>query len=107
MGTVDRYPGAEQDLVEIGVYIAEDSPAQADRFVDALEKECQKLADSPFVLGSRCPGLHPELRRHNFKRYAIVYKPVSGGIELVGIFQGSRDLDAMFERLNERHEWAV
>lgn len=107
MGTVNKYAGAEQDLVDIGLYIAEDSPANADRFVDALEKQCQKLADSPFVLGHACPGLHPELRRHNFKRYAIVYKPVSDGIELVGIFHGSRDLDAMFERLNERHDWAV
>ena len=107
MGTVKRYPGAEQDLVEIGVYIAEDSPANADRFVDALEKECQKLADSPFILGHACPGLDAELRRHNFKGYAIVYEPVPEGIELVGIFQGSRDLDAMFERLNERHEWSV
>jgi toxin ParE1/3/4 len=107
MGTVNRYPGAEQDLIEIGIYIAEDSPANAERFVDALEKECQKLADSPFVLGHACRGLHPELRRHNFKRYAIVYRPVPEGIELVGIFQGSRDLDAMFERLNERHERAV
>lgn len=102
MGTVKRYPAAEADLVEIGVFIAENSPDNADRFVDALERECQKLADSPFILGRSCEGLHPDLRRHNFKRYAIVYQPVSDGIELVGVFQGSRDLEAMFERLNER-----
>lgn len=102
MKTVKKYPAAEQDLIEIGVYIAQDSFANADRFIDAIEKECQKLADSPFVLGRSCEGLHPDLRRHNFKRYAIIYKPVSDGIELIGIFQGSRDLEAMFERLNER-----
>jgi toxin ParE1/3/4 len=102
MGTVKRFPAAEQDLIGIGLYIAEDSPVNAERFIDAIERECQKLADSPFDLGSRCEGLHPELRRHNFKRYAIIYKPVSDGIELVGVFQGSRELEAMFERLNER-----
>jgi toxin ParE1/3/4 len=102
MKTVKKYPAAEQDLIEIGVYIAQDSLANADRFIDAIEKECQKLADSPFVLGRNCEGLHPELRRHNFKRYAIIYRPVSDGIELVGVFQGGRDLEAMFERLNER-----
>ena len=53
-------------------------------------------------LGRSCEGLHPDLRRHNFKRYAIIYRPVPDGIELVGVFQGSRDLEAMFERLNER-----
>ncbi len=102
MGIVKKFPAAEQDLIEIGLYIARDSPANADRFIDAIERECQKLADSPFVLGRSCEGLHPELRRHNFKRYAIVFRPVPKGIELVGVFQGSRELEAMFELLNER-----
>lgn len=102
MKTVKKYPAAEQDLIEIGIYIAQDSLANAERFIDAIEEECQKLADSPFVLGRSCEGLHPDLRRHNFKRYAIIYRPVADGIELVGVFQGSRDLEVMFERLNER-----
>lgn len=102
MKTVKKYAAAERDLIEIGLYIAEDSPGNAERFIDAIERECQKLADSPFILGSRCEGLHPDLRRHNFKRYAIIYKPVPDGIELVGVFHGSRELEAMFERLNER-----
>jgi toxin ParE1/3/4 len=102
MGTVRRFPAAEQDLIEIGLYIADDSPVNAERFIDAIERECQKLADSPFDLGSRCEGLHPDLRRHNYKRYVIIYQPVSDGIELVGVFQGSRQLEAMFRRLNER-----
>jgi toxin ParE1/3/4 len=102
MGSVKKFPAAERDLIEIGLYIAQDSPANAERFIDALEKECQKLADSPFILGSSCPGLHPELRRHNFKRYALIYRPIPDGIELVGVFHGSRELEAMFRRLNER-----
>lgn len=102
MKIVKKYPAAEQDLIEIGVYIAQDSPVNADRFIDSIEAECQKLAESPFVLGRSCEGLHPDLRRHNFKRYAIIYRPVPDGIELIGVFQGSRDLEAMFERLNER-----
>lgn len=102
MGNVWTFPAAQEDLVEIGLYIARDSPANAERFIDALERECRKLADSPFVLGRRCEGLHPELRRHNFKRYALIYRPVPDGIELVGVFHGSRELDAIFELLNER-----
>lgn len=102
MKIVKKYPAAEQDLIEIGFYIAQGSLANAERFIDAIEQECRKLADSPFVLGRSCEGLHPELRRHNFKRYAIIYRPIPDGIELVGVFQGSRDLEAMFERLNER-----
>ncbi|HKI05842.1 MAG TPA: type II toxin-antitoxin system RelE/ParE family toxin [Thermoanaerobaculia bacterium] len=102
MGVVRKVPAAEQDLVEIGVYIAQDSLVNADRFIDAIERECQKLADSPFLLGRSCEGLHADLRRHNFKHYAIIYRPVSGGIDLVGVFHGSRQLEAIFECLNER-----
>jgi plasmid stabilization system protein ParE len=51
MKTVKKYPAAEQDLIEIGVYIAQDSLANADRFIDAIERECQKLADSPVLRG--------------------------------------------------------
>jgi toxin ParE1/3/4 len=102
MGTVKKFPAAERDLIEIGLYIAQDSPANAYRFIDAIERECQKLADSPFVLGRKCEGLNPALRRYNFKKYAIIYRPVPDGIELVGVFQGSRELEAMFKRLNER-----
>jgi toxin ParE1/3/4 len=101
---IRKFAAAEDDLVEIGSYIARDIPANAERFIDALEQECQKLADSPFELGQRCSGLHSELLRHNFKRYALIYRPVSDGIELVGVFHGSRELQAVFARLNERFE---
>ena len=102
MGAVRKFQAAERDLREIGLYIAQDSLANADRFIDAIERECQKLANFPVILGRSCEGLHPELRRHNFKSYAIVYRPVADGIELVGVFHGSRELEAIFERLNER-----
>jgi toxin ParE1/3/4 len=102
MQWVRKFPAAEEDLLEIGLYIARDSPGNAERFVDALERECRKLAMSPFDVGQRCEGLHPELRRHNFKSYALIYRPVPDGIELVGVFHGSRELEAVFARLNER-----
>jgi toxin ParE1/3/4 len=102
MGIVKKFLAAEQDLREIGLYIAQDSLINADRFIDAIERECQWLADSPIILGRSCEGLHPELRRHSFKRYAIIYRPIEDGIELVGVFHSSRDLKAIFKRLNER-----
>jgi toxin ParE1/3/4 len=102
MRWVRKFQAAEEDLLEIGLYIARDSPGNAERFIDALEGECRKLAEAPFDLGQRCEGLHPELRRHNFKYYALIYRPVPDGIELVGVFHGSRELEAVFARLNER-----
>jgi len=59
-----------------------------------------ELADSPFVLGGLW-GLHPELRRI-IQALRHCLRPVPKGIELVGVFPGSRELEAMFELLNER-----
>ena len=38
-------PEAEQDLLDIWLYIAEDSPVNADRFLDRLEGKALKLAE--------------------------------------------------------------
>ncbi len=37
---------AESDLLEIWKYIAEDSPANADRFIDYLDEKCRLLAET-------------------------------------------------------------
>ena len=40
-------PSAENDLIDIWLYIAEDQPINADRFLDRLYKVMQKLAENP------------------------------------------------------------
>lgn len=42
-------PEAEQDLVDIWLFIAEDSPANADNFVDRLYAQARQLADFPLL----------------------------------------------------------
>jgi toxin ParE1/3/4 len=38
-------PEAEQDLIDIWLYIAEDQPVNADRFLEQLQEKAQKLAE--------------------------------------------------------------
>lgn len=45
MSTLIISPEAEQDLLDIWLYIAEDSPVNADRFLDRLEGKGLKLAE--------------------------------------------------------------
>lgn len=52
---------ARQDLDEIWLYIAEDSPAAADRFLDTLYERLVLLAGQP-LLGRLRPELAPNLR---------------------------------------------
>lgn len=44
MAEVALAPQAEQDLLEIWLYIADDQPVHADRFLDRLETAAHRLA---------------------------------------------------------------
>lgn len=45
MGRVRVSPEAEQDLLEIWLYIAADSPENADHFIDRLAVMAERLAE--------------------------------------------------------------
>jgi toxin ParE1/3/4 len=61
MSTVRRSPQARLDLVDAALYIAEDDPDAADRFLDAITKTMDRLARHP-LLGRARPQLAPGLR---------------------------------------------
>jgi toxin ParE1/3/4 len=47
MPRVLRKPLARADLLDIWNYVADDSPAKADRVLDSINKQCQTLARFP------------------------------------------------------------
>jgi toxin ParE1/3/4 len=47
MSRIRITPLAEQDLVEIWYFIAEDDPLAADRLLDLFEEKYKLLADNP------------------------------------------------------------
>ena len=95
MAEVLRRPDAEADLDEIWLYIAQDDPNAADRFLDLIEERCQLLAENPLMGRSR-PELAPRLRSFPVRNYVIFYVPISNGIEIVRVASGFRDIDALF-----------
>jgi toxin ParE1/3/4 len=96
MPQVIRTPQAHLDLVEIGVYIAEDNLEAALRLLDAMQAKFQLLARSP-ELGRKREELAPGLRSfpaaHN---YLVFYKPIDNGIEIIRVLHGSRDIEPLF-----------
>ena len=72
----------EQDLVEIWYFIAQDDPVAADRLLDLLEEKYKLLADNPHM-GPARPDIAKELRYHPVGNYLLLYRVISGGIELV------------------------
>jgi len=99
---VYQTPQTRDDLVEIAQYIARNDLRAAMRFLDAAERTFEQLAGSP-ELGARSEFLSPFLagvrrwRIRKFEHYLIFYRPVSGGIEVIRVLHGARDIDAVFE----------
>ena len=95
MPQVTRRPLAETDILEIWDYIADDSLAAADRWVDRLDEQFRLLAAQP-MMGRARDELAPGVRSFPFGRYVIFYVPLDGGIDLVRVLHGARDIDAVF-----------
>jgi toxin ParE1/3/4 len=95
MSRIRITPLAEQDLVEIWYFIAQDDPLAADRILDLLEDKYELLADNPHM-GPARPDIAKELRYHPVGSYLLLYRIISGGIELVRIVHGARDLQSLF-----------
>ncbi len=95
MPTLSISPEAEQDLLEIWLYIAEDSPVNADRFLDRLEKKALNLAEFTEI-GIDRPELAPNLKSFPVDRYILYYRSNTSGIELVRVLHSSRDINQVF-----------
>lgn len=95
MPTIIRSALAEEDLMSIWRYIAEDSPAHADAFLDGLESKFHLLASSP-EMGKEYLEFAPRLRGFPVKRYTIFYRIIEGGIEVARVLHGARDIPSLF-----------
>ncbi len=95
MPRVTRRPLAEADIFEIWDYIADDSLAAADRWVDRLDEQFRLLAAQP-MMGRARDELAPGVRSFPFGRYVVFYVPLDGGIDVVRVLHGARDIDAVF-----------
>lgn len=96
MSLVLKLPQAQEDLLDIWLHIAADSPFHADRFLDLLDEKMRLLADTPGIGRSRAE-LSPGLRGLPAGNYVIFYRQVSTGIEIVRVLHGSRDIEALFD----------
>jgi toxin ParE1/3/4 len=89
-------PRASADLIEIWSYIADDSVANADAFVDKLYQTIQALARQPGS-GRQREELAPGIQSFPVGRYIIFYRGVAGAIEIVRVLHGARDIESIFE----------
>ena len=89
---------ARADLREISAYIAQDNPAAARRVIERLRAQARKLAQTPGIGRSR-KDLRADLFSFPVGTHVLFYRPQPGGIVLVRVLHGARDLPALFSAL--------
>ena len=87
---------ALDDLEEIWVYIAEDSPNNADNFLDQLQAKFSSLADNPNIGVSR-GQLAEGLRAFPIGNYLIYYRATDSELQIIRVTHGARDQAALFD----------
>jgi toxin ParE1/3/4 len=98
---VVRRPRARRDIIEQALFIGRDQPEAAERFQDAVEQAEQMLADMLAIGAPRPIGRFKDLRVwrvHGFDRHLIFYRPIVGGIDVIRLLHGSRDIAAVLEQ---------
>lgn len=88
-------PEAELDLMAIWLYIAEDNPVNADRFLDKISQKYHWLAEHPEAGKSR-NELAENLYSFPIKRYMLYYRINHEAMELVRVLHSSRDINQVF-----------
>jgi len=96
MPHVLRTAQAATDLLEIWVYIAQESSMEvADRVLGTVDQKCQALAEQPGI-GRRRDELAPGLRSLPVGSYVVFYRGRENGIEVIRVLHGARDIEALF-----------
>ena len=89
-------PAAENDLLNIWLYIARDSQDAADRVYQAAEKTFESLLTTP-RMGTLCQVKRSQLEGmrffpiSKFKNYVIYYRGHSHRIEIVRVLHANMD----------------
>ena len=99
---VTHRPRARFDLLEQFVYFSEEANvALAERYYAAVDQTCAILVNQPHagVLYDSGVAQLEGMRRfpvHGFENYSIFYLPHRGGVDVIRVLHGARDIDSMF-----------
>lgn len=99
---IERRLEAERDLIELYAYIVRDNVQAADRFLEAVEANFNRLLDMP-LLGRRWESTNPRLEGVRvrpvipFRNYLIFFRQTGFGVEILHVLHTARDLETVLE----------
>jgi len=97
-------PRARRDLLDQFSYLADQATVEvAERYFTAVDRTCARLAKQPLsgIAYDSLVGRLAGMRRvpvSGFPAYLLFYMPRGGGIEVVRILHGARDLEDLFSQ---------
>lgn len=91
MTAILRTARADEDLIEIWLHIAKDSPSAADRVLDAIESRWRQLAEHPYS-GVARDDIGPGIRHLVSGRYLTLYRITGQGVEILRVLHGHRNI---------------
>jgi len=91
-------PQADQDLIDIWEYIAQDDIDAADRWDANLREAFQMLARNPRVGHSRKDLSDHPILFWPVGAYLIIYRTLGSQVEIVAVTQGARDIPSYLRR---------
>jgi len=97
MATYRLSQRTRRDLVEIWSYIAEDSEAAADRFINLLMGSFRRLGQNPYPGRSR-DDLGQGSRSFVVGQYVIVCRVAEPGVRVMHLLHGKRDVTRLFRQ---------
>src|SRR4051794_24444768 len=96
MAHISRRRQAESDLLDLWDYIEQaNGEACANTYIHQIERALETLAEQPGIGRSR-DDLGEGLYSLPVASHVIFYRLMKGGIEVVRVLHGKRDIDAIF-----------
>ena len=102
-GRVVKTRTVARDLEEAAEYLRKQtSPDRAIRFLDEADATFERLASMP-GLGARFDPDSPALGElrffpvSRFRNHIVFYRPVEGGIEVLRVLHGARDIQGVLD----------
>jgi len=92
-------PEAKKDLLAIRAHTQNKwGIQQAQKYIDALEIMCEKLARSPHI-GRERPEIKPGYRSITGGKHVIFYRVDDSGIDILRVLHGRMDIENRMEQL--------
>lgn len=100
MSRISLTGDARQDLKGIYDFIADDNIAAAHKEIRRLQERWRVLLDQPRI-GTKRDDIRPDMRSITEGNYAIFYRVVDSGIQIIRVLHTSMDAVRAFKQMQD------